>query len=71
MYSSTTTHKIIIGAAQKMKQLQDNSIEIVVTSPPYPMIEMWDEILAKQNPKIRTALDKNDGALICINALRT
>ncbi len=62
MYSSTTTHKIIIGAAQKMKQLQDNSIELVVTSPPYPMIEMWDEILAKQNPKIATALAKNDGA---------
>ncbi|MEZ4902312.1 MAG: site-specific DNA-methyltransferase [Spirosomataceae bacterium] len=45
-----------------MAQLKDNSIGLVVTSPPYPMIEMWDEIMAKQNPEIQTALDKNDGA---------
>lgn len=57
-----TTHKIIIGAAQNMEQLNDNSIELVVTSPPYPMIEMWDEIMANQNPEIKAALDKNDGA---------
>ena len=25
-----------------MQELEDNSIELVVTSPPYPMIEMWD-----------------------------
>lgn len=56
------THNIIIGAAQKMEQLKDNSIELVVTSPPYPMIKMWDKIMANQNPEIQTALDKNDGA---------
>src|SRR5690625_107452 len=58
----STKHRIIIGAAQNMEQLKDNSIELVVTSPPYPMIKMWDEIMAKQNPEIQTALDKNDGA---------
>lgn len=62
MENINTTHSIIIGAAQNMEQLKDNSIELVVTSPPYPMIEMWDEIMAKQNPEIQTALDKNDGA---------
>jgi len=61
MENNSTTHSIIIGAAQNMKQLKDNSIELVVTSPPYPMIEMWDEIMAKQNPEVQTALDKNDG----------
>lgn len=62
MEIASTTHSIVIGAAQKMAQLKDNSIGLVVTSPPYPMIEMWDEIMAKQNPEIQTALDKNDGA---------
>ena len=57
-----TTHKIIIDAAQNMEKLEDNSIELVVTSPPYPMIQMWDEIMANQNPDIKTCLDKNDGA---------
>lgn len=61
MEINSTTHNIIIGAAQNMEQLKDNSIELVVTSPPYPMIEMWDDIMAKQNPEIQTALDKNDG----------
>lgn len=58
----STKHKLIIGAAQNMSQIKDSSIELVVTSPPYPMIEMWDEIMAKQNPAIQAALDNNDGA---------
>ncbi len=61
MKFETTTHKIIIGAAQKMEPLKSNSVELVVTSPPYPMIEMWDDIMARQNPEIRNSLNKNDG----------
>lgn len=59
--NASTIHEIIIGAAQNMQQLKDNSIELVVTSPPYPMIEMWDEILAKQNPAIQKALERKNG----------
>ena len=62
MEINTTSHIIINEASQKMNKLKDNSVELVVTSPPYPMIEMWDEIMAKQNPKIKSALDKNNGA---------
>lgn len=28
-----------------MEELADESINIVVTSPPYPMVEMWDDII--------------------------
>src|SRR5690625_366396 len=56
-----TKHQIIISAAQNMEQLQDNSIELVVTSPPYPMIKMWDEIMIDQNPAIKTQLDNHNG----------
>lgn len=48
----STIHNIHIGASQKMQHTQDNSVELVVTSPPYPMIEMWDEIMGMQNPNI-------------------
>ena len=63
MIFNKTEHKIIIGAAQKMEQVKENSIALVVTSPPYPMIEMWDEIMSKQNPQIKNALENNDGSL--------
>jgi modification methylase len=35
-----TIHKIHFELAQKMDAVKDSSIELVVTSPPYPMIEM-------------------------------
>jgi len=35
-----TTHKIIIGDATNMKEIKDNSVHLMITSPPYPMIEM-------------------------------
>lgn len=41
-----------------MNQIKDLSIDLVVTSPPYPMIEMWDDIMSKQNPKISDYLEK-------------
>lgn len=48
----STIHKLIIGKAQDQNKISDTSIDLVVTSPPYPMIEMWDDIMAKQNPEI-------------------
>lgn len=51
-----TTHNIYIGTSQKMSHTNNNSIDLVVTSPPYPMIEMWDEIMGKQNCQILTSL---------------
>jgi len=49
---NTTTHRLIIGAAQQMSAIEDESVNLIVTSPPYPMIEMWDEVFAAQNEKI-------------------
>lgn len=53
-----TTHKLIISAAQNMTAINDKTVDLVVTSPPYPMIEMWDDIMSKQNPDIATCLEK-------------
>src|SRR5206468_2359833 len=33
--------------AEKMEELGSDSIQLVVTSPPYPMIEMWDRLFER------------------------
>lgn len=61
MQTPSTQHQIIIGeAAEKLTELEDQSVDLVVTSPPYPMIEMWDDIMADINPEIGTALAKGN-----------
>jgi modification methylase len=57
-----TTHQIFITNAQKMDHIGNESIDLVVTSPPYPMVEMWDEVFSNQDPKILKALKSMDGA---------
>lgn len=59
--NSTTHHKIYWDNAANMQALQAESIDLVVTSPPYPMIEMWDEIFAEQDVAVKKALEKGDG----------
>jgi DNA modification methylase len=59
-----TTHKIYFKNANDMADLSDCSVDLMVTSPPYPMVEMWDEIFSKQNPTIKTALTEKDGNLV-------
>ncbi len=34
-------------------------VHLVVTSPPYPMIEMWDQAFCQMNPEIKQALENN------------
>ena len=58
-----TTHKIIFNNSKNMEEVSPNTVNLVVTSPPYPMIEMWDEIFCKQNHDIKNALEKKDGRL--------
>ena len=47
-----TEHKIILGNSQQMPELADGSVQLMVTSPPYPMIQMWDNLFAEADPKI-------------------
>ena len=43
-----------------MPQLADNTVDLVVTSPPYPMIKMWDSQFSSVNPRIGEAIaDEN------------
>ena len=56
-----TTHKILFQDARDLKEIPSESVDLVVTSPPYPMIEMWDEMFSRQNPEIQKALARGDG----------
>src|SRR5438128_4012748 len=35
--------QVVIGDSRRMTELADESVHLVVTSPPYPMISIWDE----------------------------
>src|ERR1035437_2683716 len=62
MSLNKTYNKILFGNAQFLTKTEAESVDLVVTSPPYPMIEMWDETFSTLNPEIKVALNKNDGA---------
>ena len=39
-----------------MQMLPSASVDLIVTSPPYPMIQMWDATFCQQDPRIADAL---------------
>ena len=55
-----TRHRVVAGDARELP-LPDDSVDLVVTSPPYPMIEMWDDIFGSLDPDITDALAADDG----------
>jgi modification methylase len=57
-----TTHQIFFADAQKMEDIGTESIDLMITSPPYPMVEMWDKNFIHQNPMVLKALDSSDGS---------
>ncbi|MFB6177625.1 MAG: site-specific DNA-methyltransferase, partial [Halobaculum sp.] len=58
--SPSTAHRICLGDARCLP-LPDDSVELVVTSPPYPMIEQWDDLFTEFDPRIEEALSTGDG----------
>jgi len=43
-----------------MTSVNDKSIDLIITSPPYPMIEMWDELFFEINPGIKEFFGKHN-----------
>ncbi len=56
-----TLHRAYFTDSRSMQAIDSKSVELVVTSPPYPMIEMWDEGFSAHNPAVRKALKRYDG----------
>ncbi len=58
-----TIHQIFYRDARNLKNIPSESVDLVVTSPPYPMIGMWDDVFGSQNVEIEKALKTGDGKL--------
>lgn len=56
-----TDHQVFFQSSTAMPSLPDGTIQLIVTSPPYPMIEMWDRTFADQSEAVRRGLDEGDG----------
>ena len=56
-----TQHRLFFQNSCQMTSLSNHSVDLVVTSPPYPMIEMWDPLFGIQNAEVARALDIGDG----------
>lgn len=56
-----TTHHLYFNNSNNLYFIDDNSVDLVVTSPPYPMIEIWDNYFSESNNTIVEELNKGDG----------
>ena len=57
----TTRHRILAKDASVLSSLNPGSLALVLSSPPYPMIPMWDETFSLQDGRIRELLSGNQG----------
>lgn len=55
-----TKHKVIIDDSRSMHHIPNKSVHLMITSPPYPMIEMWDNMFMKQDLRIKNEFEKFD-----------
>lgn len=58
-----TTHSVYFKNSMDMSEIESNSIDLIITSPPYPMIEMWDILFSSQDNEIKKALNQENGKL--------
>ncbi len=60
----STTHRIFYDNSSQLSGIEDESVDLVVTSPPYPMVAMWDEMFGELNQEISNMMNsgKNDEA---------
>jgi len=58
---TSTSHQIRIGDSADLSFIPDGSVGLVVTSPPYPMIDMWDESFAARQPRVNALIEEGDG----------
>ncbi len=56
-----TRHNIHFEDANDMSAVDTETVDLMITSPPYPMIEMWDEMFSSRDDKIKQAFQEGDG----------
>ena len=56
----STEHLLYFRDSANLCPIESEGIDLVVTSPPYPMIEMWDQLFIHQDREIGKALERGD-----------
>ena len=56
-----TVHRLFLADSRDLSEIPRESVDLVVSSPPYPMIRMWDELFGRLNPEVTAALGRQDG----------
>lgn len=56
-----TTHRLVQADARELVAHLSEPVHLVLTSPPYPMIEMWDAAFREASPAVGPALEAEDG----------
>ncbi len=42
-------YRVVIGDSREMAEVNDGSIHLIVTSPPYPMVAIWDDFFTERS----------------------
>ena len=61
MTGQTTSHTLLFQDARDCSNIASESVDLVVTSPPYPMIEMWDGLFWEMSTDARNAFLAGEG----------
>ncbi len=56
-----TTHTFTNADSSAVKPAAAGSVQLIVTSPPYPMIAMWDDLFSSVSPGAAASLEAGDG----------
>ena len=60
MVAVKTTHRVHVGDARDLPG-EDASVDLVVTSPPYPLVDLWDDLFGALSADAAGALEAGDG----------
>ena len=55
-----STHQLQFGDARDLSWIPDGSVQMICTSPPYPLIQMWDAQFAELDPDIGELLEADE-----------
>lgn len=56
-----TSHRLVTGDSRDLYFISDASVHLLLTSPPYPMIRMWDGFFSSGDERIAGLLDEGNG----------
>lgn len=55
-----TNHLFYNTDARDLDRMNDDAVDLIVTSPPYPMVEMWDSVFEDMNEEIGEAIENEE-----------